>query len=74
MYVSQYPRMYVFQYCRDDMVFQHKQDMQDLRDIGYAMELRNTEQQTEAQMEFQGLVDEIKNKVRRGGALFVTTS
>ena len=50
------------------MVFQHKQDMQDLRDIGYAMELRNTEQQAEAQMEFQSLVDEIKNKVRRGAS------
>ena len=46
------------------MVFQHKLDMQDLRDIGYAMELRHTEQQSDSQLEFQGLVDEMKNKVR----------
>ena len=41
----------------------HQQEMQDLQDIAYAMELRFSEQESETLMEFQGLVDEIKNKV-----------
>ena len=44
----------------------HQQEMQDLQDIAYAMELRFSEQESDALMEFQGLVDEIKNKVGWG--------
>lgn len=38
--------------------------MKDLHDILYAMELRFNERESEAQQEFQSLVDELKNKVR----------
>ena len=46
------------------MIARNEQEMRDLHDILYAMELRFTERETEAQQEFQGLVDELKNKVR----------
>ena len=47
------------------MIARNEQEMRDLHDILYAMELRFTERETEAQQEFQGLVDELKNKVYR---------
>ena len=49
---------------RSQKIRQHEQDMQDLRDIRYAMELRDDEHKSDILLEFQGLVDEIKNKVR----------
>ena len=49
--------------CRAMLQRRHQQEMQDLQDIAYAMELRFSEQKSEALVEFQGLVDEIKNKV-----------
>lgn len=49
--------------CRAMLRQRHQQEMQDLQDIAYAMELRFSEQESETLMEFQGLVDEIKNKV-----------
>ena len=47
------------------MIARNEQEMRDLHDILYAMELRFTERETEAKQEFQGLVDELKNKVYR---------
>ena len=49
--------------CRAMLQRRHQQEMQDLQDIAYAMKLRFSEQESEALVEFQGLVDEIKNKV-----------
>ena len=37
--------------------------MKELNDILYTMELRYRERETEAEQEFQGLMDELKNKV-----------
>ena len=37
--------------------------MKELRDVLYTMELRNRERETDAKHEFQGLMDELKNKV-----------
>lgn len=47
---------------RSDMISRHDQETRDLHDIMYAMELRFTERETKAQQEFEGLVDELKNK------------
>lgn len=45
------------------MIEQHKAKMKELNDILYTMELRYRERETEAEHEFQGLMDELKNKV-----------
>lgn len=45
------------------MIEQHSSEMGDLRDVLYAMELRFTEREAEAEQEFQGMVDDLKNKV-----------
>lgn len=45
------------------MVRRHEQQMKDLSDVMYAMELRYSERETKAQHEFQSLMDELKNKV-----------
>ena len=45
------------------MIDQHELEMRNLRDVMYAMELRFNERETEALQEFQGLIDELKNKV-----------
>lgn len=42
--------------------------MRDLGDVTYAMELRHNERETKAKLEFQSLMDEIKNKVRETGS------
>lgn len=41
----------------------YEQELKDLQDVMYAMELRFTEREKAAQQEFQGVVDELKNKV-----------
>lgn len=41
----------------------HEQEMKDLGDILYAMELKYNERETETQQEFQSIMDELKNKV-----------
>ena len=46
------------------MISRHDQETRDLHDTMYAMELRFTERETKAQQEFEGLVDELKNKVQ----------
>ena len=48
---------------RRRMMEQHDGEMRDLRDVLYAMELRFTEKEAEAEQEFQGMVDDLKNKV-----------
>lgn len=45
------------------MTEQHSSEMSDLRDVLYAMELRFTEKEAEAEQEFQGMVDDLKNRV-----------
>lgn len=45
------------------MISQHEAEMKELRDILYTMELRYRERETEAEQEFQGMMDELKNKV-----------
>ena len=47
------------------MIQHHEQEMKNLSDVKYAMELRYTERETEAQHEHQSLMDELKNKVTR---------
>ena len=42
--------------------------MRDLGDVMYAMELRHNERETRAKLEFQSLMDELKNKVRETGS------
>ena len=37
--------------------------MKELRDILYTMELRYRERETDAEHEFQGIMDDLKNKV-----------
>lgn len=56
--------MVKFLIARFSTVAHHEQEMKDLHDILYAMELRFNERESEAQQEFQSLVDELKNKVR----------
>ena len=46
------------------IIEQHKQEMNDLQDILFAMEENAGEREGEARQEFQSLRDEIKNKVR----------
>ena len=46
------------------MITGYDQELKDLHDVMYAMELRYTEREKNAQQEFQGVVDELKNKVR----------
>jgi len=41
----------------------HDQEMKDLSDILYAMELKYNEREGEAQQDFQSIMDELKNKV-----------
>ena len=48
---------------RSGMISQHEAEMKELRDILYTMELRYRERETEAEHEFQGMMDELKNKV-----------
>ena len=45
------------------MISQHEAEMKELNDILYTMELRHRERETEADHEFQGMMDELKNKV-----------
>ena len=44
-------------------ISQHEAEMKELNDILYTMELRFRERETEAEQEFQGMMDELKNKV-----------
>lgn len=48
---------------RSQMISQHEAEMKELRDVLYTMELRYRERETEAEQEFQGMMDELKNKV-----------
>ena len=45
------------------MLSSHEQEMKDLNDVLYAMELRFSERESQAQQEFTSLMDELKNKV-----------
>ena len=45
------------------MISQHEEEMKELKDILYTMELRYRERETDAEQEFQGMMDELKNKV-----------
>ena len=45
------------------MVSGYDQELKDLQDVMYAMELRYSEREKAAQQDFQGVVDELKNKV-----------
>ena len=45
------------------MISQHEAEMKNLSDVMYTMKLRCTERESEAQQEFQGMMDELKNKV-----------
>ena len=45
------------------MIAQHEAEMKELRDILYTMELRYRERETDAEHEFQGIMDDLKNKV-----------
>ena len=45
------------------MISQHEAEIKELNDILYTMELRHRERETEADHEFQGMMDELKNKV-----------
>ena len=47
------------------MKARHVQEMKDLGDIIYAMELRYSERESEAAQNFQSLMDELKNKVAK---------
>ena len=47
------------------MLGSHEQEMKDLNDVLYAMELRFSERESQAQQEFTSLMDELKNKVGR---------
>ena len=47
------------------MLTHHDKEMKDLSDVVYAMQLRYKTRESEAQQEFQSLMDELKNKVRR---------
>jgi hypothetical protein len=49
-------------YYREALLQKQEQEKMDQRDILYAMELRFTERESEAQQEFQSLVDELKNR------------
>jgi hypothetical protein len=48
---------------RKGMIAQHEAEMKELRDILYTMELRYRERETDAEHEFQGIMDDLKNKV-----------
>lgn len=48
---------------RHRKVSKHEQEMKDLSDVLYAMELKYNERETEAQQEYQSIMDELKNKV-----------
>ena len=45
------------------MISLHEEKMKELSDILYTMELRYRERETEAEHEFQGKMDNLKNKV-----------
>jgi DNA-binding Xre family transcriptional regulator len=47
---------------RKGMIAQHEAEMKELRDILYTMELRYRERETDAEHEFQGIMDDLKNK------------
>ncbi len=44
----------------------YDQELKDLKDVMYVMELKFSEREKSAQQEFQGDVDELKNKVSPG--------
>ena len=46
--------------------------MKELRDILYTMELRYRERETDAEHEFQGIMDDLKNKVKTLQKLYKT--
>ena len=46
------------------MLSKYDQELKDLKDVMYVMELKYSEREKSAQQEFQGDVDELKNKVR----------
>lgn len=48
---------------RQMMVSHHQQEMKDLSDVQYAMQLRYDERETKAEEDHQSLMDELKNKV-----------
>ena len=45
------------------MIEQQEAEMKELKDILYTMELRYRERETDAEHEFQGIMDDLKNKV-----------
>ena len=45
------------------MVLHHQQEMKDLSDVEYAMQLRYDEREARAEEDHQSLMDELKNKV-----------
>lgn len=49
--------------ARQQIIEHHEREISDLKDILYAMKLRFNERESEAEQEFQGLMDELKNKV-----------
>ena len=51
--------------CRHQVITKHEQEMKDLGDVGYAMELKCTQREDDAHQEFESLMDDLKNKVRR---------
>ena len=55
--------LYSCTFYREAIIADHDQQMHDLKDVMYAMELRFNEREAESQSDFQGLVDELKNKV-----------
>ena len=50
-------------YIRSMIVAHHQQEMKDLSDVEYAMQLRYDERETNAEEDHQSLMDELKNKV-----------
>jgi len=45
------------------MKARHEQEMKDLGDVIYAMQLRYSDREADATSNFQSLMDELKNKV-----------
>ena len=54
---------YEYPCLRSMMVAHHQQEMKDLSDVEYAMQLRYDERESRAEEDHQSLMDELKNKV-----------
>ena len=59
-------------YLRRMMVAHHQQEMKDLSDVEYAMQLRYDERETNAEEDHQSLMDELKNKVSSNITCFIS--